>query len=150
MSSKTLTFYKCTVWVYSPICFFLLSPAKWGHHLLHSKGEKEPQALWVFLRGFPGSDVAFVLVLFIIRFGKCQGRAKLALLHWKRETNHTCQVNRVQPMFVEGLLYGGGIRLAWPKLPVWVPLPQPLQEHPSSLLPSPPLAHLKELNRARC
>lgn len=108
MSSKTLTFYKCTVWVYSPICFFLLSPAKWGHHLLHSKGEKEPQALWVFLRGFPGSDVAFVLVLFIIRFGKCQGRAKLALLHWKRETNHTCQVNRVQPMFVEGLLYGGG------------------------------------------
>lgn len=45
---------------------------------------------------------------------------------------------------------GGRIRLAWPKLPVWVPLPQPLQEHPSSLLPSPPLAHLKELNRARC
>lgn len=45
------------------------------------KGEEEPRAVWVFLKGFPGAGVAFVLVLFNIQFGKCQGRANLALLH---------------------------------------------------------------------
>lgn len=100
-SSKALRFLKCIGWVY------LLRPGKWSHHLLCSRKEKEIQTVWVFLRGFPGSDV--VGEFFISNLENVRAKQSEPCFLGNERLTVYPKVNKYifQQKFVEVLLCGG-------------------------------------------